>query len=214
MKTRSLPVVLLLAVAMFSPEGRGQSSSWSSNRSIAPHLFADNKAQNVGDALTIVIVESSRASKSNNTKTNQELDWSGKITRVLFPEWLRHTTRNTDGTKNQYMPEWAWGKKRDFQGGGTINNSETIQARITVQVIDVLPNGNLVVEGTRSVSVADEEQKMVLTGIVRPTDIQPDNTVLSSYVADARILFYGKGTLSNNQRKGLITRFLEWVNLF
>jgi len=212
MKFRSAaPPLLFLTMCCLCVEAQ---SCWSPNRSVAPPLFADNKARNIGDVLTILIVEQSSASKNQNTNTSQELDWSGKITRVIFPDWLKRTSHAPDGTKAQYMPEWAWNKDRSFKGGGTISNAETVKARITVRVIDVLPNGNLVVEGTRSVTVADEEQKMVLTGVVRPTDIQPDNTVLSGFVADARILFHGRGTLSSNQRKGLITRFLEWVNIF
>jgi len=212
MNARHLLLGMLIAAYA---SGAAAQSCWSPKGDIAPSLFADNKARNIGDTLTIIIVENITAKENRNTTTAQELDWSGKIKRVLFPNILSHTERHADGTvKATHMPEWAWNASREFKGGGTINNKKSVQARIAVRVIDVLPNRNLVVEGIRSVTIADEEQKMVLTGIVRPTDILFDNTVLSTQVADARIMFYGKGTLSNNQRKGWVTRLLEWVNPF
>ena len=210
MNARYLFLVALLS-AVHSSYSAAQ-SIWSPKREIAPSLFADNKARDIGDTLTIIIVENTSAKEDRNTSTSQEVDWSGKITRLMYPNILRHQDRKTDGSKNSYMPEWAWNAGRDFEGGGSINNKQSVSARIGVRVIDVLPNRNLVIEGTRSVLVADQEQKMVLTGVVRPTDIRHDNTVLSTQVADASIVFHGEGTLSSNQRKGWITRVLEWIN--
>ena len=93
-----------------------------------------------------------------------------------------------------------------FDGGGQINNSEQITARIAVRVIDVLPNGNLVLEGTRQTSFAGETQDAVLRGVVRADDVSASNTVFSYNVADASIKYLSKGTVTDAQKKGWFPR--------
>ena len=104
--------------------------------------------------------------------------------------------------------------KSDFEGGGTINNSERIIARIAVQVVDVLPNHNLVIEGRRNTAFAGETQDAVLRGIVRTADITSANTVFSYNVADASIKFISKGSVSNVQKKGWFTRAWDKISPF
>ena len=91
---------------------------------------------------------------------------------------------------------------------------QTITARSAVQVIDVLPNGNLVVEGTREISFSKERQFVSLHGIIRPYDIQPDNTVASSNVADAQIQVISEGELTDAQKKGWLLRLNDKINPF
>ena len=104
--------------------------------------------------------------------------------------------------------------KNSYTGGGDIKNTQTITTRAAVQVIDVLPNGNLVVEGLREISFSKERQFAALRGIVRGYDVQPDNTVLSSNVADARIEIVSEGTLTDAQKKGWLLRLNDKVNPF
>ena len=112
------------------------------------------------------------------------------------------------------MPAIKYKFANDFEGGGTINNSEKIVAQVTVQVIDVQPNGNLVIEGKRETAFSGEKQNIVLHGIVRPDDVLANNTVYSYNVADAKIQIIGRGAVSDSQRKGWLTRLIDKVNPF
>ena len=101
-----------------------------------------------------------------------------------------------------------------FDGGGTINNSEQIVAQVTVRVIDVLPNGNMLIEGTRETAFSGEKQNVVLHGIVRPDDVTANNTVFSYNVADAKIQIVSKGTIADSQRKGWFTKIWDKLSPF
>jgi flagellar L-ring protein precursor FlgH len=96
-------------------------------------------------------------------------------------------------------------------GGGVTRRQGNLTARITANVIEVDASGLLVVEGTRKVKVNGEEEKIVLRGKLRPEDVRPDNTVLSTFVADASIEFTGHGSLDNAARPGIVTRILNWI---
>src|SRR5690606_17736037 len=98
-----------------------------------------------------------------------------------------------------------------YRGGGSTTRGGSLNARMTAMVVDVLPNGNLVIEGRQTIIVNEEEQLIVVSGIVRPQDIAPDNTVLSTFVADATITYHGTGPLGDRQEPGLLTRLLNWL---
>jgi len=98
-----------------------------------------------------------------------------------------------------------------FAGGGKIENTQKLTASMAVQVIDVLPNGNLVVEGVHQLSFGKERQFASLRGIIRQYDVLKANTVLSSQVADARIDLVAEGSLSNSQKKGWLQRLDEKI---
>jgi flagellar L-ring protein FlgH len=85
---------------------------------------------------------------------------------------------------------------------------------VAVRIVDVLPNGNLVVEGKRETSFSNEHQTIILRGVVRADDVASNNTVLSYNVADATIQIIGKGTVTDSQNKGWFTRILDKINPF
>ena len=101
-----------------------------------------------------------------------------------------------------------------FEGGGAINNSERIIARLAVRVIDVLPNRNLMIEGSRETAFSGEQQTIVLRGVIRPEDITSGNSVYSYNISDAAIKFVSKGTLSDSQKKGRFTKVWDKVSPF
>lgn len=84
-------------------------------------------------------------------------------------------------------------------------------AYITVRVVQVLSNGNLFIQGTREVTVNNETQHIILSGTIRPSDISPDNSIISSYIGDAKIQYTGSGVLSDKQRVGWLTRIIDYV---
>jgi len=96
-------------------------------------------------------------------------------------------------------------------GSGTTSRTESMTAYITVRVMEVMPNGNLFIQGARDVRVNNETQHIILSGTIRPADISPDNTIISSYIGDASIEYTGSGALSDKQRPGWMTRFVDLV---
>jgi flagellar L-ring protein precursor FlgH len=172
-------------------------------------MVGDKRAAVVGDLISIVVQESSTATKDNSTKTAKKSSIDASIETFLYSPQASGLL-----TKNGKMPALRTMAKQDFDGGGKINNSERILARVSAQVVDVLPNQNLVIEGKRLTSFSGETQEILLRGIVRPADISAANTVFSYNVADATLKFVSKGTVSDNQRKGWFTRVWEKLTPF
>lgn len=201
---RSEVIGLLLVAA--GPSFQAQ-SLWKEATSVS--MISDKRAHNVGDILTIVVQENNTASKDNTTKTAKSSGIDASISSFLYPP-----TASSLLTKKGQLPAMKIDNKQDFSGGGQINNSEKITARIAVKVVDVLPNGNLVIEGTRQTSFAGETQDAVLRGVVRGDDVQSNNTVYSYNVADATIRYNSKGSVSDAQRKGWFTKIWDKVTPF
>ena len=98
-----------------------------------------------------------------------------------------------------------------FDGSGSTDRVETMTAFMTARVMNVTTNGNLYIEGRRQIRVNNETQFIILSGLIRPTDISPNNTVLSSYIADAKIEYLGSGSVSDKQRPGWLGRIVDVV---
>lgn len=182
-------------------------SLWQSE--VARPMYADKRASRVGDLITVIVAENNSASKDKKTKTSKSAGMDASIASFLYSPAASGLL-----TKGGSMPALKYSSKNDFDGGGSINNSEQIIARIGVRVIDVLPNGNLVIEGTRETAFSGEQQTIVLRGVVRPEDILSGNSVSSSSIADATIKFVAKGTLTDSQKKGWFSRIWDKVSPF
>jgi flagellar L-ring protein precursor FlgH len=179
------------------------------NDHTARSIVGDKRAVAVGDILSIVVQENNSASKDNQTKTSKQTAVDASISSFLYSPAASGLL-----TKKGQLPALKFDAKNSFDGGGSINNSEKIIARISVQVMDVLPNKNLVVEGKRQTSFSGESQDVILRGVVRPEDIAANNTVFSYNVADASIKFVSKGTVSDSQRKGWFTKIWDKLTPF
>ena len=172
-------------------------------------MVSDKRATAVGDILTIIVQENNSASKDQNTKTSKETGINAAIEAFLYsPDASKLLTHNGK------LPALKLNSSQNFEGGGRISNQEKVTARIAVRVIDVLPNNNLVLEGTRQISFSGETQDAILRGVVRTEDIAANNTIFSYNVADATIKYVSKGTVTDNQRKGWFTRVWEKVTPF
>jgi flagellar L-ring protein precursor FlgH len=163
-------------------------------------MCADLRARNVGDIVTINIVESASASKNATTKTAKTTalaaNWSGVLQKL-------------SGDLLGADQKAAFGNSFDGQGATTRNS--TLNAYISAQVIQVLPSGNLAILGSRQVQVNNENQIINIQGVIRPVDIDSTNQVLSTAIADAKIELNGQGVVSDKQRVGWLTRILDWV---
>jgi len=201
-----LVAAILLTTAIF-PRPALPQSLWHDDASRS--MFADKRATSVGDIVTIIVSETSTASKNNETKTEKKSGLTAAIASFLYPQsaggFLSH--------KGQ-MPAMSYNSDATHDGSGNINDSETVVAKIAVRVVDVLPNRNLIVEGKRETAFSGEHQTIVLRGVVRTDDVASDNTVFSYNVADATIQIIGKGTVTDSQNKGWFTRIWDKLNPF
>lgn len=197
--------VALVAALLALPLAAPADSLWKSDTSRA--LVADKKASAVGDILTIVVQESNSASKNNNTQTSKSSGVDASISSFLYPP-----TSYGALTKNGSLPALKYDSSSQHNGGGQINNSEEITARIAVRVVDVLPNKTLIVEGRKRTAFSGEKQEVILRGVVRTEDVTSVNTVMSYNVADASIRFESDGAVSDAQKKGWFSRVWDKIN--
>lgn len=172
-------------------------------------MFSDKRANAVGDVLTILVQENNTASKDNSIKTAKNTSIDAALATFLYSPAASGLL-----TKSGEMPAIKANSKTDFDAGGKINNTEKITARIAVRVVDVLPNGNLVIEGRRTITFARETQDAVLRGVVRAEDITANNNVYSFNIADATIKYTGQGAVSETTRKGWFTRLWDFLTPF
>jgi flagellar L-ring protein FlgH len=190
-----LAAAVLPALLTALPAVGGNGSLWRDEA--ATSLLADTRARAVGDIITIVVQENNEATKQNNTQTSRASGISAAISSFLFG-----AGQDRFLTRGGRYPAMEMNSENTFNGGGSINNSERLNARIASRVVEVQPNGNLVLEGRRQTFVSGDQQEAILRGVVRQEDIRPNNTVFSFNVADATIKFVTKGTVSDQQRKG------------
>lgn len=170
-------------------------------------LFDDHRARMVGDILTIIVIESTSATSKGNSKYGKKVDMSGGVKIEGFLDYLvPNFFEPIEPLKNlDISPE------EKFDGSGETSSDNTFATQMTATIIEVLPNGNFMIEGTRSVKINEENQEMVLSGIVRPMDITPSNMIYSTQIADAQIYYKGKGPIGERQKPGLLTKIFNWV---
>lgn len=174
-------------------------SLWSDNVAYGD-LFSDPKARRAGDVITIKIVESSSASNSADTSTDRDSSLSAGISELF-------------GMKAATLQDFSVSgdMKSGFEGSGSTSRSGSLEAFITARVVDVMPNRNLKIIGSREIMVNNEKQIMTIYGVVRPRDISENNVVLSTFVADARIAYSGAGIVDDRQKPGWIANTLNSV---
>ena len=112
------------------------------------------------------------------------------------------------------LPNWTIQSENETKNDGDTVRRNTLTTSITCKVIEASPNGNIRLEGEKQVTVNREDSNIVFSGTVRAKDVTQENTVQSTQVADLKVFVKGKGPLWNNQRRGLITRFLDWFSPF
>lgn len=161
----------------------------------AANLFSDHKAHAVGDTITIIISENSSANRVGNASNAKTSSTSMDAGTGIFHGIASASAGNSDS----------------FTAKGSLANTNSVTARMTAQVLEVKPNGDLVISGTQSIKQNGEEQKITVSGIARPEDILPDNTILSTYIGNAQIRVDGNGPISKKQRQGIISQLLNFL---
>lgn len=203
-----VPLLLAVAIGAAAPAVRAD-SVWSANGAGERSMFADRKASRSGDILTVVVAESADATNTQNKKTSRDSALQDAVGQFLFS-----TAASKLGTHNGELPAINITGKSSYSGGGEVANSQSLSSRAAVLVSDVLPNGNLVIEGVRVVTFSGETQYVVLHGLVRPEDISTFNTIRSTNIADARVEFYAEGSLTEAQKRGWLAKLYEKLRPF
>ncbi len=166
-------------------------------QNVGRSLFADQKATRPGDAVMVLVVETSSASNDASTSSERSATSPSRPTGKREARSSRRVARCRTGNS--------------FKGEGATSTRGSVRARLSARVDSVLSNGNLVITGDRTIVINGEEQVITLSGIVRPSDIQADNSIYSYNISDARIMFEGSGIVSRAQGPGWITKLLHWL---
>lgn len=163
-------------------------------------LYSDVKGRRVGDIITVNLRENTSATKSAGTTTSKESD--ANVDPIIG---LGGNAVNIGGQSIQL----GLGSDNQFSGDAQANQSNNLSGSISVTVVQVLPNQNLVIRGEKWLTLNNGDEYIRLTGIVRPADISPTNEITSTKVANARIQYSGTGTFANAQKQGWLTRFFS-----
>jgi flagellar L-ring protein precursor FlgH len=215
MSNRNLYFTYCIFFALLPSSFLGATSLWNKSTNTQRSIFAGKRAYAVGDLITIDVSESSSLAASQNSVRNRQSQIENAVNQFLF-------ANSKMGTHNGELPATEIETKSSNQGGGSIANTQDLKGRVSVVVIDVLPNGNLVLEGARMVTFSGESYYAVLKGIVRQEDIgfgfkdglRYRNIVSSQYIADAQIEFVSKGSLNDAQKESWYQRLAAILNPF
>ncbi len=167
-------------------------------------LWDDARAHRVGDIITINLVETFRAKKNDESKysRNNDIDPGGVS---LFGRTDSQILKEAAGV---FSPLRVTGSKTAFQGKSNVKQDSSIDGKIAVMVTEVLPNGNLVIRGEKWITISDGEEVVRFAGIIRPQDIQPDNTIDSTKVADVRLIYKDTGYAGMINRPSAVQQWL------
>ena len=232
MNTLNKILLLLLGVVLLSgcqSQGPVKDFSYAPVRPIAPPpapqgngaiyqagydvaWFEDNRAHRVGDLLTVILVENTSANKSAKSAAKKS-----NSTSIASPTILGSVpTFNASGliplaSNKDNTLEFELSSSKDFDGEGSASQSNALSGNITVTVIEVLPNRNLYVRGEKRIGINQGNEYLRLSGIVRPHDITPENTVESTRIADPTISYKGEGMVADANSMGWLARFFNSV---
>lgn len=168
-------------------------------------LYESRIARRVGDIITVVLEESTDASK----------DASQSLARSSSVDFPAPTIMGREVTKGGVPVEFGVEADQSFDGGGSADQSNALSGTLTAQVVRVQPNGNLVIEGQKKLTLNRGDEYVTISGVVRRDDLDADNTVSSTRVANARISYTGSGALADSSRMGWLSRlFMSVISPF
>lgn len=173
-------------------------------------LYEDNKARRLNDIVTIRVVENITGSGKADTSAGRKSSLNTGID-DLFGLPLNLNTNNLYGHGKTFSPTVKGSMVDDFTGSGKTSREGRLIGTITAKVVEVMPNGNLLLEARKEITINREKQILVLRGMARPDDIGIDNTIVSNRIADAEIYFVGDGVIQDKQGPGWLVRFLDKV---
>jgi flagellar L-ring protein precursor FlgH len=200
---RTLVLVPLLAagLALALPDDAAAQSLWRAGKRNQASLIADNRAYRIGDIVTIVVREDYRVEDDQQVKLEKSTRDSATFTDE--PDFMEETVE-------ELFPI-DWSSDRTHDGKAEVEKEGAFETSITATVIDVQPNGNLVIEGRRKVVIDSEEKWMTITGSVRHFDVSTDNTVESTLVANAKVTYEGTGPYTRSAERGWFETLIDFI---
>ena len=186
---------------LITPEARSSGSIYASGAGIS--LWEDKRARRVGDIITLMLEEQTVTSKTNSAAIDKDDSLNMGIDNVFG----KNPYLNLLG--NKLNLEAATTNTREFEGDAAANQTNSLQGQISVTVVDVLTNGVLVVRGEKWMTFSLGDEFIRIEGLLRPSDVNPDNTAMSNRLADARITYSGTGALANAQVQGWASKFFN-----
>ena len=188
---------------VFIPSSPSEGSLWTDSGEM---FFVDSRARRVGDTVTVDIIENTSSSIDANTSASRKSGIDAGLSHALgYIRALEEKNRNFNLDDKLFQSSL----ENNFNGKGKSDRSGRVTASVGARVTEVLPNGNLVLSGSREMKVNNEVQYITVSGIIRPKDISSDNRIKSVYLSDARIEYYGKGVLADKQRPGWASRIVD-----
>ncbi len=173
-------------------------------------FFKDQRAHRIGDILTVTVVVTDKAKIANDTKrtrTSSDSTSVGGLAGTAVNRLIKNTGATASGLVDNTTSAAA-------EGVGSVDRSETLQTNVAAVVTQILPNGNMVIEGRQEIRVNFEIREMIVAGVVRPEDIGSDNTIDSAKIAEARISYGGRGQITDVQQPRYGTQFLDVIMPF
>lgn len=164
------------------------------------NIYSDSKAHRVGDIISVILSENTQAKK--NAKTELKKANSGALQPLIG-------LGGTPATFNGNSIQLGYDQENDFKGDSKSNQSNSLNGNISVHVLRVLPNGNLMIRGEKWLTLNNGDEYIRLTGVIRSKDIGSNNTIISSKVANARIQYSGTGTFADAQEQGWLAKFFS-----
>jgi flagellar L-ring protein precursor FlgH len=210
--TAHAPIALIAIALILAPTAwRGAAradSIWGGAASQPSSLFSTTKGEyKLGDILTIIIVESFKASSRASTETDKERDLEMQFEGFDDIFGITHIF----GKPISANPNFAINAESEFDGGGSSQRSSTLTGTVTGQITEILSTGNLRIEASQTTVINGEKNSVILLGTIRPQDISAQNTIFSTQISNAEIRYEGVGPLSTVQKRGVITEFLEFI---
>ena len=170
------------------------------NTNYVNNIYSDSKAHRIGDIISVILSESTQAKKNAKTETKKENALTlAPITGL----------GGTSITHNNQSLQLAFDQKSKFKGDSKADQGNSLSGNISVNVLRVLSNGNLVIRGEKWMTLNNGDEYIRLTGTIRPQDITANNTILSNKVANARIQYAGTGTFAEINEQGWLSQFFN-----
>lgn len=197
----------MVALALATPVAPlAAASLWQAETLADGTLYSDQVARKKGDLITILVKETTSVSETHKTETKRDNTLSTGISLVPGSNEIPAAVGSATSGK---LPAFKADSAKDFKGEGKYEAAGEVKAVITGRVIDVLDNGNLLIEGRRSVKVNLDTKTILITGIIRTADIKADNTVISEKLHDFQVSIVGEGPLSRSQAEGWLGRIID-----
>ncbi len=205
MATRNTRIIFLLYILFILTLGTSGSAE-SLFDPAGVNLFTDLKAQTIGDILFILVNERTTTSSEASTDGSKAIGLQGGAKVTGFFEDLLGFPAVIEPLESMNI-----NPSEDFKASGNTSAKGSFTTTITATVVDILPNGNFVIEGKRAITINDDTEQMVLRGTIRPVDISAANTVSSQQMADIEISYTGRGQLAERQKAGLFTQLFNFL---